>query len=152
MFWKVLGVLLVALSLLPVRADSLEIRACTDEEAEEIDQQVEIALDKLVYIASPDNFENLGDWIEEAARSGRSLIYVLPLLPDCADTYLKAYPVQLAIDQYAIAIGLAAAASAFKDTPRYDEFMEDLEKHLREGNRLIESAFPEFYAENFDQD
>ena len=116
------------------------IRACTVDEAAELDEEIRAAASGVMAsIVIADNFR---DMAEDLARDQRAFSYLLPNWPDCANTYQRADPLMAAISKVSIAARLGVQARSFSGDDR-DDMVRDAQKHIREARRLLERKLPE---------
>jgi len=146
-------VLLIALFAAPVLAQEstpepgIDLPACSAEQLAEIDAMIleeAEALDTALHVPEGKSSLDLADDVTIVQR--RYWTWVILWRDDCAELYTRAYEFGRIVDEYSIAIGMGMAslyALEQGDSDAADRFADQLEKHLREAQRVIRTKLPE---------
>lgn len=145
------GIILLLFPVLVIAQDATDEPdeasvTCTADGIENINFHIEenaVALD--VFLDDPP--DDVYQMVDEITVIQRRFWTAMLLQDDCLELFTRGYRFGRLLDEYAIAFGVGAAAveaDLKDDDDAADRLVDQLEKHLREAQRVLRLYFPEY--------
>lgn len=123
------------------------IEPCSAEVVRGMDEEIHARAANLALILQETSAEvSFTELYDDITIEQRAFWTSVLLMPECVEKFTKAYPMGRVLDEYSIAYGFIVAvqvAETENNDRLADRFVEQVEKHVREAQRVIRTRLPE---------